>query len=147
MKKIIFLALNVVLLSSCGREIDSDVYVSRQVGEVSTTYAGVIRSIREVIVQEGDSLGDNGLGVAGGVVGNAVGHGHFAPTAFGAVAGAVAGSLLERKMKQQTGREFVVELYSGGLMTIVQGCDEPFYIGQPVYVMMSPRGRSRIVPQ
>jgi outer membrane lipoprotein SlyB len=152
MKHVILLAVSALLLTSCARQIDSDVYTTRQVGEVSTTYAGVIRNIREVCVQEGSQLEDNGLGmvgggVAGGVVGSAVGRGHFVPTAFGAVAGAVTGSLLEKKMKQQIGYEYVVELYNGGLITVVQGRDQCFGIGQPVYVMMSPYGRSRIVPQ
>ena len=148
MRKLIPLAMSALLLTSCVRSIDSDVYVSRQVGEVSTTYPGVIRNIREINVREESSgLGVAGGGVAGGMIGNAAGRGHFAPTAFGAVIGAVTGSLIEKKMKEQTGYEYIVELYNGGLITVVQGRDQCFGIGQPVYVMMSPCGRSRIIPQ
>lgn len=152
MKNVILLAVSALLLTSCARQIDSNVYTSRQAGTVSTTYAGIIRNIREVSVQEGSQLEDNGLGivgggVAGGVVGSAVGRGRFVPTAVGAIAGAVTGSLVEKKMKQQMGYEYIVELYNGGLITIVQGCDQCFGIGQPVYVIMSPGGRSRIIPQ
>src|SRR5262245_6230689 len=108
MKNIILLIVNVLLLTSCARQMNSDVYTSRQVGEVSTTYGGVIRNIREVCIQEGSQLEDNELGivgggVAGGVVGSAVGRGHFVPTVVGAVAGAVTGSLIEKKAKQQMG--------------------------------------------
>lgn len=152
MKKWILLAVNTVLLASCARNIDSDVYASRQVGEVSTTYPGIIRNARAVCVEQGGQLEENGLGiagggVAGGVLGNAIGRGRFAPTAAGVIAGAVAGSLVEKKLKQQMAFEYVVELYNGSLMTIVQGRDQMFNIGQPVYVMISPFGRSRIAPQ
>lgn len=152
MKKILLFVMLATVSTSCARQIDSDVYSSRQVGQVTTTYAGVVRSIREVLVESGNQLEDNGLGIAGGgiaggVVGSAVGRGHFLPTAIGAVAGAVTGSLVEKKMKQQMGYEYIVELSGGGLITVVQGTDQYFGIGQPVFVMMSPYGRSRIVPQ
>lgn len=144
--------MSTVLITSCAREISSDVYSSRQVGKVSTTYAGTIKNVREVTVQQGEQLEDNGLGIAGGgiaggVIGSAVGRGNFAPTAAGAIVGAVAGSLVEKKLKQQQALEYVVELDQGGLLTVVQGTDQQFDVGQPVYVLMSPSGRSRITPQ
>lgn len=146
------LLMGSLFLASCAQQISSDVYSSRQVGEVSRTYAGVIKNVREITVQQGENLEDNGLGiagggVAGGVVGSALGKGSFAPTAAGAIAGAVAGSLLEKKMKQQMALEYVVELDNGDLVTVVQGKDQVFYVNQPVYVLMSYSGRSRITPQ
>lgn len=101
MKQIMLLVLGAIVLTSCARNISSDVYASRQVGEVSTTYAGVIRSVRPVTVEHGENLEDNTLGlagggIAGGVLGSAVGRGNFVPTAAGAIAGAVAGSFVER---------------------------------------------------
>lgn len=152
MKKMIPLILGSLILTSCAREISSDVYASRQVGEVSTTYSGVIKSVRPVLVQHGEQLEDNGLGLAGGgvvggAVGNAVGRGRFLPTAVGAIAGAVAGTLAEKKLKEQTALEYVVQLENGNLITVVQGQDQVFAIGQPVYVLVSQFGRSRITPQ
>lgn len=148
----ILLTLGAFLVSSCARQISSDVYVSRQVGEVSVTYAGRIKNIREVCIEQGEQLEENGLGIAGGgltggIIGNALGRGKFAPTAVGAIAGAVAGSLIEKKVKQQLAFEYIVELENGGLMTVVQGQDQLFGIGQPVYVIVSQTGRSRITPQ
>ncbi|MFI5343164.1 MAG: hypothetical protein ACHQUC_02975 [Chlamydiales bacterium] len=144
--------MSAVLITSCAREISSDVYASRQVGKVSITYAGIIKNVREVTVEQGDQLEDNGLGIAGGgiaggVIGSAVGRGNFAPTAAGAIVGAVAGSLVEKKLKQQPALEYVVELDQGGLLTVVQGNDQVFGVGQPVYILVSPSGRSRITPQ
>jgi outer membrane lipoprotein SlyB len=152
MQKVVLLVLSAMCLVSCARQISSDVYASGQVGEVSTTYPGVIQSVREVTVQQGDQLEDNGLGivgggVAGGVIGSAVGKGNFAPTAIGAVAGAVSGAFIEKKLKTQSALEYVVQLDNGGLLTVVQGKDQVFGIGQPVYVIVSQSGRSRITPR
>lgn len=149
-KSIIAMGLMLALVS-CTRQISPDVYRAGTVGAVSTTYMGVIRSMRTVIAAE-DDLGDNGLGIvaggaAGGVVGNAVGRGQVVPTAIGAVAGAVAGSLIERQAKQQTAWEYVVELDGEGMVTVVQGAGEVLGINQPVYVIISASGRSRIIPQ
>jgi outer membrane lipoprotein SlyB len=148
----ILLAVGTLLFPSCARQISSDVYASRQVGEVSVTYAGIIKSIREVCVEQGDQLEDNGIGIAGGgvtggILGSAFGRGKLVPTAAGAIAGAVTGSFIEKKLKQQSAFEYIVELENGGLMTIVQGQDQVFCIGQPVYVIVSQTGRSRITPQ
>lgn len=148
----ILLTAGILLFSSCARQISSDVYASRQVGEVSVTYAGIIRNVREVCIEQGDQLEDNGLGIAGGgvtggVLGSTLGRGRFIPTAAGAIAGAVAGSLIEKKLKEQLAFEYIVEIENGGLMTVVQGRDQFFSIGQPVYVIISQTGRSRISPQ
>lgn len=138
-------------LTSCARNISSDNYVASNVGEVSTTYAGVVRSVREVCVDQSDQLGGNqagivGGGAAGGLVGNALGGG-LLPTAAGAIVGAVGGSFIEKKLKQQSALEYVVQLENGDLMTVVQGLDNAFCIGQPVYVIVSQCGRSRIISQ
>jgi outer membrane lipoprotein SlyB len=148
----ILLTAGTLLFLSCARQISSDVYASRQVGEAFTTYVGVIKNIREVCVEQGDQLEDNGLGIAGGgfaggVLGSAVGKGKFVPTAAGAIAGAVTGSFVEKKLKQQSAFEYIIELDNGGLMTVVQGQDQVFNIGQPVYIIVSQAGRSRIIPQ
>jgi outer membrane lipoprotein SlyB len=122
---------SIMLFTSCASQISSDVYTSRQVGEVSTTYAGTIKNVREVCVEQGDQLENNGLGVAGGgvtggILGSNIGKGRFFPTAAGAIAGAVTGSLIEKKLKQQSAFEYIIELENGGLMTVVQGQDQVF---------------------
>jgi outer membrane lipoprotein SlyB len=152
LKMMVLLLSSMTALSSCARQISSDVYTSRQVGEVSTTYAGCIRSVREVCMEEGDKLEDNTLGMAGGgvvggVAGNAIGKGGLVPTALGAVAGAVAGTFIEKKLKQQMALEYIVQLENSNMITVVQGQDQVFDIGQPVYVIISQSGRSRIISQ
>ena len=150
--KHLFLILSSFLLVSCARQIDTDIYASAQIGEVATTYQGIIKNVRVVIVQHGESLDGNTLGVtgggvAGGLIGDSVGNGHLFPKITGGVLGALTGALIEKKAKQQKALEYIVELNDGNLMTIVQGRDQVFAPGQPVYIQMSPRGRSRIIPQ
>jgi outer membrane lipoprotein SlyB len=112
---------------------------------------GTIKSNRSVTVNQHSQLDENELGligggVAGGVIGGSTGRGHVLPAAIGAVAGAVAGSLIEKKVKQQSGLEYIVELENGDLLTIVQGKGDEFFVGQSVYVIVSPSGgRSRII--
>lgn len=138
-------------LTSCGRQISSNVYSSGRVGEVSTTYPAVIKNVRQVCVAEGDRLEDNKTGmiggaVAGGAVGSACG-GRFLPTAVGALAGALGGTLIEKNLKEQRAFEYIVETENGCLYTVVQGTDSLFGIGQPVYLIISQNGRSRIIPR
>ncbi|WP_068470609.1 hypothetical protein [Candidatus Protochlamydia phocaeensis] len=150
--KVLFLAISALSLASCARQISSDVYASRQVGEASFTYTGVIKNVREVTVEQSEQLDSNQVGiasggVAGGVLGNVLGRGNLLPTAAGAAAGAVTGAFIEKKLKQQTALEYIVELNDGRLMTVVQGMDDCFGVEQPVYVIVSQSGRSRITAQ
>jgi outer membrane lipoprotein SlyB len=150
--KIVLFVVSALAFTSCARQISSDVYSVRQVGEISTTHMGVIKAIREVRIDQSEQLDQNqvgmiGGGAAGGVMGNTIGRGNFFATAGGAIAGAVTGSLLEKKMKQQMALEYVIELNNGELITVVQGLEDTLAIGQPVYVVVSPHGRSRVIPQ
>lgn len=150
--KLFMLVISAAVLSSCARDLSSHAYSASQVGEASMTYSGVIQSIREVCVDGSDQLDENQLGITaggitGGVLGNAIGRGNLFPTALGAVAGALTGSLVEKKLKRQMAYEYIVALNDGALLTVVQGKDQPMAIGEPVYVHISPAGRSRISPQ
>lgn len=148
MKNILLLAVASLLFTSCVRQISPNVYSSRQVGEASMTYSGCIVNVRPVCVQQqGAGVGTLAGGVAGGALGSAVGRGCFAPTAIGAIVGAVAGTAIEQDATRQTGLEYVIQLDNGQLMTVVQGCDQFFQCGEPVYVIMSSTGRSRVTRQ
>jgi len=147
----ILLIGSTISLTSCARQISSDIYASSNVGEVSTTYAGIIRNVRPVIVDGSEQLGDNATGLVGGgaagsLVGNACGGGLLSMAA-GAAVGALGGAFVEKKLKQQSALEYIVQLEDGSLMTIVQGEENAFIIGQPVYVIVGQFGRSRIISQ
>lgn len=151
-KHLIVLFAGALLLTSCARQISPDVYVARQVGEVSRTYPGVVRNVREVCMEHGERLGDNevgaiGGGVTGGVIGGAIGKGNLLSAAAGVAVGAVTGSLIERNLNKQSALEYIVQLDNGDTVTVVQGKDHFFNVGQPVYLIASPNGRSRLIAQ
>ena len=144
--------LMVMLLNNCAKNISSNEYSEAEVGAVKQTYRGVVLNVRNVKVQGADRLQDNSMGlvgggVAGGVLGSMVGKGHGATiaTLAGAAAGALGGAMAEKKLKEQNGVEYTVELNSGRIMTIVQGPEPRINPGQHVLVMVGSKGRSRVV--
>jgi outer membrane lipoprotein SlyB len=150
-----FILLSAVLslTTSCARQISPNVYSADSVGEASRTYSGVIISLRTVEVQDKERLEENGLGLmggamAGGLTGSLIGggRGNVAATGVGAVLGSVGGMLLEKEIKKQSGIEYIVRLADGSAMTVVQGVENPLPVGQRVLVIVSHKGRSRIVP-
>lgn len=154
MQQMAALAALVGVCTACAPQVSSRVYSSRHVGEASATYPGVVVSVQEVFVEESDRMEDHPTGVlAGGLLGAGAGSmvgkgkGNFLTTAGGAVAGAIAGSFVEKKLKEQTAFEYVVQLDSGSHVTIVQGGPEPLEVGAPVFVLMGHRGRSRLIPR
>lgn len=151
LKPLMLLLCAAVLASGCARNIGSNFYTSDSVGGVSTVYEGTIKSVRVVTVSKGDELEQNvtgGIlgGVAGGFVGSTIGkgRGQDLATVGGALLGATAGALAEKELKTQQAYEYTVKLNDGSLVSVVQGLDASYSVGQRVLVHMSSNGRSRI---
>ncbi len=141
-----------LLMGGCAKEISSDTYSEAEAGAVKQTYRGTIINARKVKIQSTDKLQDNSLGLiggglAGGVLGSTIGKGHGSTIGMvaGAGAGALGGAMAQKALSKQGGIEYVVELTSGRVMTIVQGLTPQLQPGQPVLVMVGSKGRSRIV--
>ena len=150
--KLGLVAITTLALSGCARNISSDNYNARTIGEASFSYQGVVSSARQVDVSEGDYLEDNKMGMllgggAGGLAGSQIGSGRgaVAGAVGGAVLGAVAGAFAEKALKEQKGMEYVVRLNNGQMMTVVQGVDNPLAVGQRVIIMVKNEGRSRVI--
>jgi outer membrane lipoprotein SlyB len=147
------LSLAVILsIGGCARNISSNTYDAKTLGSASRTYPCVVVSSRKVMVEEGERLEDNKTGgiigaIAGGVLGNAFGsgRGRIITTAGGALAGAAAGAYAEKSLKSQDAIEYVVELQSGGMQSVVQGPDVILSNGQAAYLIVDPKGRSRLI--
>jgi outer membrane lipoprotein SlyB len=142
-----------LLIGGCARNIDTDTYDARSVGDTAYTYRCKVVNVRKVKVEEGDYLEDNKTGalagaLAGGVLGNTMGggRGRAVTTVAGAVAGATAGAYAEKSLKSQMGFEYVVELQSGEMRTVVQGSDVILAPGQSALLMVYRSGRSRLIP-
>jgi len=157
--KLLTVVVALSLVTSCAREISSDTYTADHIGEAQVTYAGVILNARAVKVCGAEKLEGNGAGVGAGLIGGAAagsavgkGSGNVIATVGGAILGAVGGAFAEKGLSSQNGMEYVVQLEKGDLMTIVQGANPAFSVGQEVYVITATlnertgkQNRSRII--
>lgn len=149
MKKI-FALFMVVALTACGANLDLDRYETSGAGNVNTVSEGVIISARPVtIATENGDVGQLAGGIIGGVAGGQIGDSALTQT-IGAVGGAVLGGYLGGKaqegLSRQAGLEYIVKLDSGKTITLTQGDDVKFSVGQSVYVLDADYGeRARII--
>lgn len=151
MKKFLFL-LTALFLCACGANMDTERYQTSATGQINTVQEGVVINVRPVtIADENGTVGTLAGGIAGGVIGNTIGGSSVANT-LGAIGGAVLGGYLGGKAQQglstQKGLEYIVKLDSGRAITLVQGNDVQFQVGQHVYVLDADNGeRARIIAQ
>lgn len=144
----------VMMAQGCARQISPGTYAAGAVGETSRTYAGTVVHARPVLVEDKEYLEQNGLGLIGGGLGGAYVGSHFGKgqgkdlaTIGGAIAGATAGAFAEKALKSQNGMEYIVALHNGESHTVVQGTDPVLGVGQDVYLIISNKGRSRVIPR
>lgn len=160
-------------LSGCARDLSSSMYTSDST--LSLTMEGVIISTRPVKIKNKDKMEDNVGGMlAGGAMGAAVGtgigggSGNTMAIVGGAIAGGLAGAAIQGKLGEAQGIEYIVKVdtskmkdtyFDGnaamrnvvataklnGLVTVVQGTDNPLSVGQKVYVIYS-ENRTRVIP-
>ena len=143
----------VSLVSGCAQHISSNVYSEEAVAGPSSAFRGVIVSVRQVRVENAETLNDNAAGmVAGGVFGGLLGNqigkgsGNAVATAAGALLGVAVGASAEQSLSMQSAYEYVVELSSGELRVVIQGMDTVLWPGQPVLLIVSQWGRPRLIP-
>lgn len=149
---VISICLGLTILGGCARDISSGSYGESSVGEVASTYACTVVSVRKVKINGQDKLGSNTLGIigggaAGGVLGNMIGQGkgRTLATAAGVLVGTTAGAYAQKHLEEQAGYEYTVKMEDGKLRTVVQGLDNPLNPGQLAYLMVYSNGRSRVI--
>lgn len=173
-KRILTLSITIILLTNCARDLSDNVYTSDST--LNLTLEGEVMAIRAIKIKETDRATDNtggiiGGGALGGAVGSNIGGGGGNTTAIvgGAILGATAGALVQGKLGEQKGFEYLVKVdtskiksnyYEGsaamrnvistavttGLVTIIQTKSEyPISEGQKVYIIFSDK-RTRIIP-
>ncbi len=136
------------LAAGCaGPAATSGVYRARQTGTEQVVRMAVVESVREVIVDRGETgVGTTAGAIVGGVAGSSVGGGHGGSavgTVLGAVAGGIVGQAMERQTNQVRGLEITVRLENGQLRAITQEADETFQPGDRVR-LVSGRGGTRV---
>lgn len=151
---LVLLALSVPLAASgCARQISPDVHTGRAAGQAIRTETGYVEQVRQVQIQESDTLEGNRTGqflggLAGGVAGARFGDGigRVLASAGGAILGAFVGAYAEQEVKRQPAMEYVIRTDAGELLTIVQGVEPRLVTGQRVYVQDAGTGRGRVIP-
>lgn len=168
------IALILLFLSSCARDLSSNTYVSSST--LSLTLEGEVISAREVTIKDSDQRKNNASGILsggplGGIAASGIGSGNGSAiaTVGGAIAGAIIGTIAEEKLSTSQGLEYIIKVdtsklkddyYTGsnsmrtaissattsGLITVIQGKDNPVQAGSKVYVIFS-ENRTRIIPR
>lgn len=134
--------LGVAVLSGCATGSSSgSVYSRGQAQREQVVRMGTVETVREVIVDGGQS----GVGVlAGGALGGIAagrniggGTGSIVAGIIGAVAGGLAGQAIEGHVSKQRALEITVRLDNGELRAITQEADELFRPGERVRLLSS----------
>ena len=151
MKKIIAI-LCAGALCACAANLNTNSYNTSAAGKINNVQEGTVINVRQVrIATENGTVGSLAGGIAGGAAGSMIG-GNSMVNVIGAVGGAVLGGAVGAKAQEtlsaQTGYEYIVKLDSGKAITLTQGADQVFFVGQPVYVLDGDNAnRARIIPR
>lgn len=139
MRRLATIGFVLALVSGCASNVSPQSYSVGSVGQVNRTVPATVISAREIDISGTTSLGGSAGGAAGAVVGSGAGGGNGRSSVLGAIGGAVVGSLagaaVEANSTKQKGMEYVIETENGNLMTLVQGNDPVFGVGQKVLVL------------
>jgi outer membrane lipoprotein SlyB len=127
-----------LVLAGCARDISPQTYSVGSVGQVNRTISATVISVRTVDVKGSSGVGGAAGAGVGAVAGSSIGstgRDNLAGAIVGAVVGGIAGSAVEGKLAEQKAMEYVIETENGNLMTIVQGLELIFSVGQRVLVL------------
>jgi len=120
----------------------TNVYQARQTMGEQSVRMGVVESIRNVIIDHGQSgVGTMGGAVLGGLAGNTVGKGNgsIAGAVGGAIVGGLIGQQVEKNVNSKPGLEITIKLDNGNLTAITQEADEQFNVGDRVRLLSDGR--------
>lgn len=141
------IALALTLAGCALPSLSPDVYGRSDAGRIHNQRLGEVVMLRSVPISgRSGVIGTYGGGYIGAAVGGTVGDGggENVAEAVGAVAGAVAGQKAEEVATRSQGLEITVKLDDGDTITLVQGADVPFEVGERVRVLISGNERGRI---
>jgi outer membrane lipoprotein SlyB len=147
MKNLIFLPFVVALSACVATPTSSNVYRAHQAQNEQIVRMAVVESVREVLIDKGDSGIGSAAGAAlGGIAaGSSIGQGNgaLAATIVGAVVGGIIGQNIEANNNHRKGLEITVRLDNGEFRAITQDADELFRQGDRVR-LLSNRGITRV---
>ncbi len=121
--------LSLTTLTACVQKQTNDVYDRSEVGVSRAVEFGTVINAREVTIKADQSDQDIGTLLGAGVGGGSGayvgdGSGNAWATVGGAVAGAFIGNEISKELRISQGFEYMVQLQSGDIKTIVQEVNE-----------------------
>jgi len=147
----------VVLLSGlflvplgCTRR-SGNTYSSQSLGKIGRVDKGVVLNVRLVNVEGTTKTGTMLGGVTGAALGYEIGKGSGDATkilgsAAGAIVGGIAGAGTEEMITRTTAYEYIVEMETGHMETIVQRDDTPISHGDRVILLKGPDAKIILDP-
>lgn len=133
-----FYLIFIFLLTGCAApDISQRAYSVGSVGQVNRSVSAKVLSAREVNIAGTSGAGASSGAAIGAIGGSSIGgssRDNLAGAIGGALVGSMIGAAIEGNATKQTGYEYVVETFNGNLMTIVQGGDIVFKVGDKVLV-------------
>ncbi len=149
MRMVVLCAGWLLLAVGCRSYHSADVYRADELGYEARVDEGVVLSVREVVLKQGDSFVGTAVGaVAGGVAGSYAGEGRgqVIGASVGTVVGGILGSTTQKLLEQGRGWEILVRRYRDSEeVIVVQQSEKPLQVGQVVRIIRD-SGRSRVVP-
>jgi outer membrane lipoprotein SlyB len=129
---------------------DGSTYSPQSLGRVGRADKGVVVNVRLVNVDGTTQTGTILGGITGSALGYEIGRGHnsdairILSTAGGAVVGGLVGGSTEKLITRTMAYEYIVEMDSGHMETIVQRDDSAIAHGQRVILLKGPD--AKVIP-
>jgi outer membrane lipoprotein SlyB len=142
-----FALVTMSLLCACAAPSSGNVYSRSEARTAWTVVQGRVSDIKPVQIEGNKSvLGTAGGGYVGYELGRTVGSGDGRDLAgaVGAVAGAVAGQVVEERVTRQDGVQITIDLDRGETIAVVQAADISFEPGERVKVLRRGDGAARV---
>lgn len=136
--KLILLFSSLMFLPACAPNVSPDSYSVGSVGAVNRTVSCVVISARTVQIKGTTGVGGTTGAATEAVAGSTLGGGtrsNIAGAIGGVVVGGIAGAMVEEGLMKQSGKEYVIQTDNGNLMTIVQGREPEFLVGDKVFIL------------
>lgn len=143
------IAMLALLVFSAGcSNYGGNTYYGDETRTAQTVQRGTLVSVRPVAIQEkhAGTVGTVAGGAVGGIAGNMVGggDGRTLATIAGVLVGAGVGNLAGKAVGSQQGLELTVRLDNGQEISVVQGDDQAFSVGDRVRILTGKNGTVRI---
>jgi outer membrane lipoprotein SlyB len=146
--KLHLLALMLIAtVSGCAKPYSPDVYSPGGMQQANKVERATIDSVRQVDVNDPSlGLGTFAGAAAGGIAGSQIGKGggNAAAILGGVLIGGAIGWLIEQDTNATTAYEYILEKKNGDLITLAQKQEQPFMIGDHVFILYGVQ--ARVIP-